>query len=64
MRAICFPLDLGSLVEQGRIDVLDRFANLHETCTAGVVDNTLVQITSGDILTNGAMASSMSLRRS
>jgi len=24
-----FPLDLGSLVEQGRIDVLDRFANLH-----------------------------------
>ena len=46
------PFDLGSLVEQGGIDVLDRFANLHETGTADVLDNALVQITAGEILTH------------
>jgi hypothetical protein len=36
------PFDFGSLVEQGYVDVLDRFANLHEAGTAGIIDNTLV----------------------
>ena len=36
------PLDLGSLVEQSGIDVLDRFAYLHQAGTTRVVNNTLV----------------------